>query len=139
MAGGKKNALRTSTLLREKPVMIRDLLIPLSGRKGITRVMTCRSATGIAARYGHTVPFRYAGQQELTHCRPYLQFTPHLCQELLHHPGKIPRNEPIFTCCDGGYKGSLAASILAQHHYHQVTNVLGGMMAWKQAGFRIEH
>ena len=59
--------------------------------------------------------------------------------ELLRHLREIPANEPVFIYCDAGYKGSLAASILAQHHYQRVTNVLGGMTAWKQAGFRIEH
>lgn len=59
--------------------------------------------------------------------------------ELPSHLREIPANEPIFVYCDAGYKGSLAASILAQNHYHRVTNVLGGMTAWTQAGFRVEH
>jgi hydroxyacylglutathione hydrolase len=59
--------------------------------------------------------------------------------DLPHRLREIPANEPIFVYCDAGYKGSLAASILAQNHYHSVTNVLGGMTAWKEAGFRIEH
>jgi hydroxyacylglutathione hydrolase len=40
--------------------------------------------------------------------------------------------------CDAGYKGSLAASILALHQYRNLTNVLGGMTAWKRAGFQTE-
>jgi hydroxyacylglutathione hydrolase len=59
--------------------------------------------------------------------------------ELPDHLLEIPVNEPVFIYCDAGFKGSLAASILAQHHYVEVTNVLGGMTAWKQAGFPIEH
>jgi len=59
--------------------------------------------------------------------------------ELLRHLEEIPVYEPVFIYCDAGYKGSLAASILAQHHYRRVTNVLGGMTAWKQAGFPVEH
>ena len=59
--------------------------------------------------------------------------------ELPQHLREIPANEPVFVYCDAGYKGSLAASILARHQYHSVTNVLGGMTAWKEAGFRIEH
>ena len=59
--------------------------------------------------------------------------------ELLRHLEEIPANEPVFVYCDAGYKGSLAASILAQHHYQRITNVLGGMTAWKQAGFPVEH
>lgn len=59
--------------------------------------------------------------------------------ELPDHLREIPANEPVFIYCDAGYKGSLAASILARNQYHRVTNVLGGMIAWEQAGFRVEH
>jgi len=58
--------------------------------------------------------------------------------ELPHHLDEIPKNEPIVVYCDAGYKGSLAASILSIHQYPTITNVLGGMTAWKRAGFRIE-
>jgi hydroxyacylglutathione hydrolase len=70
----------------------------------------------------------------------YIQNSHHVyVGELLLHLKEIPVNGPVFIYCDAGYKGSLAASILAQHHYRRVTNVLGGMTAWKQAGFRIDH
>ena len=52
--------------------------------------------------------------------------------------GEIPADKPVFVYCDAGYKGSFAASILVQNHYRRVTNVLGGMTAWKQAGFPID-
>jgi hydroxyacylglutathione hydrolase len=58
--------------------------------------------------------------------------------ELPHHLDEIPKNEPVVVYCDAGFKGSLAASILAINQYHDVTNVLGGMTAWKNAGYRIE-
>ncbi len=58
--------------------------------------------------------------------------------ELPQHLDEIPKNEPIVVYCDAGFKGSLAASILAIHKYQQVTNVLGGMTAWKKAGYPIE-
>jgi hydroxyacylglutathione hydrolase len=58
--------------------------------------------------------------------------------ELPDYLTEIPRDEPIVTYCDGGYKGGLAASILAAHQYRNVTNLLGGMAAWKNAGYRIE-
>src|SRR5208337_4259164 len=58
--------------------------------------------------------------------------------ELPGHISEIPGNEPVVICCDAGYKGGLGASILARHHYQNVTNVLGGMTAWKQAGYQIE-
>lgn len=58
--------------------------------------------------------------------------------ELLQHLAEIPKDEPIVVYCDAGYKGGLAASLLVRNKYRTVTNVLGGMTAWKQAGFRIE-
>ncbi|MDO9325352.1 MAG: MBL fold metallo-hydrolase [Methanoregula sp.] len=58
--------------------------------------------------------------------------------ELLSHTDECPRDRPLVICCDAGYKGSLAASLLARHGYTDMTNVLGGMTAWKRAGFRIE-
>ena len=58
--------------------------------------------------------------------------------ELPHHLDEIPKTEPIVVYCDAGYKGSLAASILAINQIHGVTNVLGGITAWKRAGFKIE-
>jgi hydroxyacylglutathione hydrolase len=58
--------------------------------------------------------------------------------ELPRHLDEIPKDEHIVIYCDAGYKGSLAASILLNNRYHDLTNVLGGMTAWKKAGFQIE-
>jgi hydroxyacylglutathione hydrolase len=58
--------------------------------------------------------------------------------ELPRYLDEIPKNEPVVIYCDAGYKGSLAASILSFHQYRNMTNVLGGMTAWKRAGFRID-
>lgn len=59
--------------------------------------------------------------------------------ELPGHIQEIPGNEPVYVYCDAGYKGSLAASILARHGYRNVTNVLGGMTGWIKAGFEVVH
>jgi hydroxyacylglutathione hydrolase len=58
--------------------------------------------------------------------------------ELFSHIEEIPLDKPLVIYCDAGYKGSLAASILALHNYRDMTNVLGGMTAWKHAGFKVE-
>jgi hydroxyacylglutathione hydrolase len=58
--------------------------------------------------------------------------------ELPLHLEEIPKSEPVVVYCDAGYKGSLAASFLKIHQFHRITNVLGGMIAWKRAGFGIE-
>ncbi len=58
--------------------------------------------------------------------------------ELSSQLEEIPLDRPLVIYCDAGYKGSLAASILARYNYQDMTNVLGGMTAWKRAGFSIE-
>lgn len=57
--------------------------------------------------------------------------------ELPQHLGEIPKDRPIVIYCDSGFKGSLAASVLAMHGFSDVTNVLGGMQAWHMAGYPV--
>ena len=58
--------------------------------------------------------------------------------ELPEHMDEVPRDEPVFVYCDAGYKGGLASSLLARKQYRNITNVLGGMTAWKRAGYPVE-
>ncbi|HYG99535.1 MAG TPA: rhodanese-like domain-containing protein [Terriglobales bacterium] len=46
----------------------------------------------------------------------------------------IPDDRPVFTVCGGGYRSSLATSILKRSGRRQVANVSGGMRAWKERG-----
>ncbi|PKG33141.1 rhodanese-like domain-containing protein [Methanoregula sp.] len=55
--------------------------------------------------------------------------------EVLQHLDKIPKDRTVITYCDAGFKGSLAASLLSRNGYRDVTNLLGGIAAWTQAGF----
>lgn len=57
--------------------------------------------------------------------------------ELLTRLHEIPK-EHIVVYCDSGFKTGIAASILKMHSYTEVTNVLGGMTAWKKAGYPVE-
>jgi hydroxyacylglutathione hydrolase len=58
--------------------------------------------------------------------------------ELPQHLLEIPKERSIVIYCNSGYMGSLAASVLAMHGFSDVTNVLGGMQAWIQAGYTVE-
>ncbi|MGZ5281236.1 MAG: MBL fold metallo-hydrolase [Bacteroidia bacterium] len=44
------------------------------------------------------------------------------------------KEEPIFCICGGGYRSSIAASVMMKNGYENVYNVFGGMGAWKAAG-----
>ena len=46
----------------------------------------------------------------------------------------VPKDKPVAVICGSGYRASIAASFLARQGYESVTNVVGGMSAWKAAG-----
>jgi hydroxyacylglutathione hydrolase len=54
--------------------------------------------------------------------------------ELPHRHNEIPKDRPVATICASGYRSSVSASLLLHHGHTQVSNVLGGMTAWKGAG-----
>lgn len=53
--------------------------------------------------------------------------------ELQEHFGKVPRDKPAAVVCGSGYRASIAASFLQRNGYEDVSNVVGGMSAWKAA------
>jgi hydroxyacylglutathione hydrolase len=50
---------------------------------------------------------------------------------------EVPKDRPVVVVCGTGYRGSIAASFLKSQGYENVSNVLGGMTAWKAAGFPV--
>jgi len=50
---------------------------------------------------------------------------------------ELPKDRPIVAICKVGNRASLGASILRQARFKEVYNVLGGIIAWKNAGYDI--
>ena len=53
--------------------------------------------------------------------------------KLQEHFGEVPRDRPVAVVCGSGYRASIAASFLQRNGYEHVSNVVGGMSAWKAA------
>lgn len=51
--------------------------------------------------------------------------------ELGSHAANLPRDVPVATICEGGYRSALAASLLARAGVTTVVNVTGGMAAYR--------
>lgn len=52
-------------------------------------------------------------------------------------PGRlqeVPRDQSVVVHCASGYRSSMAASLLARQGYVGVTDLMGGIAAWNQAG-----
>lgn len=46
---------------------------------------------------------------------------------------EIPKDKPVAVICGSGYRASIASSFLKREGCEDVTNVIGGMSAWKAA------
>ena len=51
--------------------------------------------------------------------------------ELARRASELPRDRTVATMCEGGYRSSLAASVLSRAGIDQLVNVTGGMAAWR--------
>lgn len=50
---------------------------------------------------------------------------------------ELQRDEPVIVICKSGYRSSVACSLLQRAGFKDVTNVVGGVDAWRQAGFAL--
>lgn len=51
--------------------------------------------------------------------------------------GDVPRNQPLVVMCGSGYRSTIAGSMLERAGFDAVTNLTGGMKAWKEAGLEV--
>ena len=47
--------------------------------------------------------------------------------------GKLPKDRPLLVHCAGGYRSSIAASMLKSGGFEHVSEIAGGMSAWEAA------
>jgi len=66
--------------------------------------------------------------------------------ELPSRAGEFDTKSPVTTICAGGFRSSIATSLLERNGFSRVTNVIGGMTAWNAAhletvvqDFSVEH
>lgn len=60
----------------------------------------------------------------------------HIAISQLHsHLDEIPKDQSIVVICGSGLRSSIACSVLKRNNISSIANVLGGMTAWRSAGF----
>lgn len=52
---------------------------------------------------------------------------------LLERAGELEKNRPVLVHCAGGYRSSIAVSLLEQAGFSNVSEIAGGMAAWELA------
>jgi hydroxyacylglutathione hydrolase len=58
----------------------------------------------------------------------------HLAERL----SELPTDRPLLVYCAGGYRSSIAASLLLRHGFTQVSEIAGGIAAWEAALLPLE-
>jgi hydroxyacylglutathione hydrolase len=53
---------------------------------------------------------------------------------LAEHLDELPTDQPLIVHCAGGYRSSVAVSLLAQRGFTRLSEIAGGMTAWEAAG-----
>ncbi len=51
--------------------------------------------------------------------------------ELAKHLGEIPNDHPVIVHCASGYRSSIAVSLLEQHGFTNIKDLVGGFDAWE--------
>ena len=57
---------------------------------------------------------------------------------LMENLAKLPSDRPLLVYCAGGYRSSIAASLLQSRGYRNVSEVVGGITAWQAAGLGVD-
>jgi glyoxylase-like metal-dependent hydrolase (beta-lactamase superfamily II)/rhodanese-related sulfurtransferase len=52
---------------------------------------------------------------------------------LVEHAATLPRDKPLLVYCAGGYRSSIAASLLESAGFDEVSEIAGGITAWEGA------
>ncbi|NTU93355.1 MAG: rhodanese-like domain-containing protein [Chlorobiaceae bacterium] len=50
---------------------------------------------------------------------------------------EIPQGKPVIVACHRGNRSQMAARMLANHGYHKVINMQGGMVRWEKEGLPV--
>ncbi len=57
----------------------------------------------------------------------------HLAERL----AELPRDRPLLVHCAGGYRSSIAVSLLQKAGFHRISELAGGVAAWEAAGLPV--
>jgi len=93
-----------------------------------------RLAEEVAAIVGDTHPLvldvRTPGEWDEKHIEPSVNIP---LNHLVERVAEVPRDRPLVVLCAGGYRSSIAASLLEQRNFTDLVELAGGIAAWETA------
>ncbi len=112
-----------------------DGIRALDGRPDLTRSGEVLGADVAAARLSSATPplpvdVRTPGENAAGHIAGSVNVP---LSRLEARLPELPKDRPLLLYCAGGYRSSIAASLLRQHGFTDVSEIAGGMTAWASA------
>ena len=85
-------------------------------------------------RAGRVVDVRRPGEWQAGHIAGAVNVP---LNTLEQHAAELPKEEPVAVMCAGGFRSSIGTSILELQGFTKITNVVGGMAAWRNAKLEV--
>jgi rhodanese-related sulfurtransferase len=118
---------------------LKDGLQSLAARPDLTatteRVSPHLAAERMAAGGWTIVDVRAPHEREAKHVAGSLHLPLNQLEQRLD---ELPKDAPILVYCAGGYRSSIAASVMQHHGYVKVGEVAGGITAWETAKLPVQ-
>jgi hydroxyacylglutathione hydrolase len=98
------------------------------------------AADRVAAASGDEAPpllvdVRAAGERQKKHIAGSVSLP---LSQLGQRVAELPTDRPLLVYCAGGYRSSIAASLLQQHGLTRVSEIAGGITAWEAGKLPVE-
>ncbi|OIO70214.1 MAG: rhodanese-like domain-containing protein [Zetaproteobacteria bacterium CG12_big_fil_rev_8_21_14_0_65_55_1124] len=58
-------------------------------------------------------------------------------QVLAERLAEVPKDKQVYVYCHSGRRSAMASKLLTEHGYTRIENVMGGITAWKDAGYEV--
>jgi rhodanese-related sulfurtransferase len=111
----------------------------IGSRADLTATTERVSAPVAAERVAHgeaiLVDVRAPGEREQKHVAGSIALP---LNHLAERAGELPRDRPLLVHCAGGYRSSIAASLLQRLGFARVSEMAGGLAAWEAAKLPVE-
>jgi glyoxylase-like metal-dependent hydrolase (beta-lactamase superfamily II)/rhodanese-related sulfurtransferase len=119
--------------------VLKDGLRSLESRADLTatteRVSAAVGADRVAGGEAILVDVRAPREREQKHIAGSVSLP---LNHLVERAAELPRDRPILVHCAGGYRSSIAASLLQRLGFTQVSELAGGIAAWEAANLPVE-
>jgi len=119
---------------------LQDGLRSLESRADLTatteRVSAGLAAEGLAGGGPLAIDVRTPGEREQKFVAGSVSIP---LNHLAERVQELPKDRPLLVYCAGGYRSSIAASVLQQRGFTRVSEMAGGLAAWEAANLRVEY